>query len=400
MKDKILNYLLISFVVLLSLNLLLPKPETKTAPVVTGAYIEVAASAGTIPALPVVSIVNPGSAGKINTCQDIEIIKDYMNVKLDGKALAFCKTVDIAAGGKYQLDIAPIAELFRNSGEYAIKYKNPLGGESVAKYSQSERGFFRKLFSSVFYAPILNLFVLLLTLTPNASLGFAIIGITILIRIVLLAPQHAIMISSRKMQAIQPKIKEIQDKHKGNQAEIGMKLMELYKTEGVNPLGSCLPLLLQLPVLIVLYNVINTIGDASNSFFLYQVFANFDPTQIGVWFYGMNLKAVGGITGIVLAISVGLLQWLQMKLSFAKTEAEKNKNAKVVEQKENGVFASIDPENPLNPEMMNKMMIYTMPLMIAVSTYFFPAGLGLYWFVGAIFMLVQQIVVNKMVAKK
>lgn len=89
-----------------------------------------------------------------------------------------------------------------------------------------------------------------------------------------------------------------------------------------------------------------------------------------------------------------------MKLSFAKTEVEKDKNAKTIEKKEDGTFASIDPENPLNPEMINKMMIYTMPLMIAVSTYFFPAGLGLYWFVGAIFMLVQQIIVNKMVASK
>lgn len=231
MKDRILNILLVSFVILLILNLMLPKPEVKKAPVVSGAYIEVASSAGTIPALPIVSIVNPGAAGTLDTCKDIVLMKDYMTIKLDGKALAFCKTANIAAGETYKLDVNPIAELFRNSGEYAIKYTNPLGGESIAKYSQDERGFFRKLFSSVFYAPILNLFVLLLTLTPGASLGFAIVGITILIRIVLLAPQHAMMVSSRKMQAIQPKVKAIQEKHKGNQAEIGAKLMELYKTE-------------------------------------------------------------------------------------------------------------------------------------------------------------------------
>jgi YidC/Oxa1 family membrane protein insertase len=63
------------------------------------------------------------------------------------------------------------------------------------------------------------------------SLGLAIVAITILIRILLLFPQHKMLVSQRKMQAIQPKIKKLQEKHKGNQQAIGAELMKLYKQE-------------------------------------------------------------------------------------------------------------------------------------------------------------------------
>jgi YidC/Oxa1 family membrane protein insertase len=73
----------------------------------------------------------------------------------------------------------------------------------------------------------------------NYSLGWAIILVTIIIRVILLYPQHKMMVSQRKLQLIQPKIKEVQDKHKGNPQLLGMELMKLYKEENVNPMGSC-----------------------------------------------------------------------------------------------------------------------------------------------------------------
>jgi YidC/Oxa1 family membrane protein insertase len=86
------------------------------------------------------------------------------------------------------------------------------------------------------------------------------------------------------MQVIQPKVKEIQKKFEGDQAKIGMELLELYKREGVNPLGSCLPLLIQMPILIVLYWVINGIGDPTNGFFLYGPLASFNIASISTTF--------------------------------------------------------------------------------------------------------------------
>jgi YidC/Oxa1 family membrane protein insertase len=74
-----------------------------------------------------------------------------------------------------------------------------------------------------------------------------------------------------------------------------MELMELYKSEKVNPLGSCLPLLIQTPILIVLYWVLISIQDHSNFYYFYAFFKSFDITVINPFFIGVNLLELGGI---------------------------------------------------------------------------------------------------------
>ena len=101
------------------------------------------------------------------------------------------------------------------------------------------------------------------------SLGWAIVAITILIRIVLLWPQHKMMVSQRKLQAIQPKIKKLQEKHKKDSQKLGVELMALYKKEKVNPMGSCGFLLIQMPIILVIYNIILNIESPTNPFYLY-----------------------------------------------------------------------------------------------------------------------------------
>lgn len=187
----------------------------------------------------------------------------------------------------------------------------------------------------------------------------AIIAITVLIRFALLVPQHHILVSSRKMQAIQPKVKEIQKKYEGDQAKIGMELMDLYKREGVNPLGSCLPLLVQMPILIVLYWVIDGIGDPTNSFFLYPFLSGFDPAHVNTMFLGIELKAIGGVAGFLLALLVMGFTWLQIKLSLSRTP--ESQAPQVFEKKEDGTLVA---ESPLDPRAMNAFMLWGMPLMI------------------------------------
>ena len=102
------------------------------------------------------------------------------------------------------------------------------------------------------------------------------------------------------MQEIQPKIKELQTKYKGDQSKMGMELMELYKKEKVNPLGSCLPLLIQTPILIVLYWVLISIEDYSNVYYFYSLFKDFEIAKIEHMFLGMDLLAIGGITAAIL----------------------------------------------------------------------------------------------------
>ena len=86
--------------------------------------------------------------------------------------------------------------------------------------------------------------------------GLSIIVLTIVIKVVLLPLGVKQIKSMQAMQSIQPKVKELQKKYKGNKAKIQEETMKLYKEAGVNPLGGCLPLLLQFPILIAMYAVI------------------------------------------------------------------------------------------------------------------------------------------------
>ena len=118
---------------------------------------------------------------------------------------------------------------FQTAGEYYVDIS--VGDKTHrANFSVENAGTIRKLFTFLFYAPIYNLFLFLAYIT-NYSLGWAIICVTILIRIGLIWPQHKMMIAQRRLQAIQPKIKAIHEKYKGKQQELCVKLLELYKKE-------------------------------------------------------------------------------------------------------------------------------------------------------------------------
>lgn len=383
MKDRLLNILLLVFIGLLALNMFMgktQKPAESTEP-----NFVLSKASVVVPNYPVVTLKNPSDkAISFNTCKDVTILKDLKTVNIGVAAQAFCKDMTVAPKSEQHLDISELTSLFVQPGNVGFKLVSE-GKEITANVVVNERSWVRTLLATVFYAPILNLFVAILQYLPNHSLGFAIIIITILVRLVLLVPQHQMMVSTRKMQAIQPKIKALQDKHKNDQAKMGMELMELYKSEKVNPLGSCLPLLIQTPILIVLYWVLTSIQDHSNYYYLYSAFQGFEVSKIDHVFLGMNLLGIGGITAMVLAVVVGLAQFSQIWLS----------------QRRNGPVAPIkaedrDPNSVMpDPQVMNKFMLWILPGVIAISVLYFPIGVGMYWFIGTLFMLVQQAVANR-----
>ncbi len=193
--------------------------------------------------------------------------------------------------------------------------------------------------------------------------------------------------NSRKMNLINPKIQALRKEYKDDQARLGVKMMELYKKEKINPVGSCLPLLIQMPILLGLYWVVSGIADPSNFYHLYAFFKDFDPTNIDTHFFGINLSNVGGTLGLVIALILGLAQWMQAYLSFQYNPVKK---AKVeVKEDESPEVAMMDPM------MMQKMMLYFFPLMLAVTSYFFPYGVSLYWFISTLFVIGQQWFVNQ-----
>ncbi len=84
-------------------------------------------------------------------------------------------------------------------------------------------------------------------------------------------------------------------------------------------MGSCLPLLIQMPILIGLYWVISEITDPSNFYHLYSVFGDFNPHAIVTTFFGLNLSQVGGITAVIFGLILGFTQWVQAYMSTQYT---------------------------------------------------------------------------------
>ena len=363
MKDRLLNILLLAFVFLLAINLFLPKTEKASEH--TDPYFSVAKTEYVIPNIPVVEVVNPTDrAISFDTCKDMEVLRDLQKIVIDGTAQAFCKMVTVAPKTQLKLDLSSLRALFEHAGDIGFRAKID-GKDVTASVKISERGAIRSFLATIVYQPVLNLFVYILNVLPGHNLGLAIVIITLLVRLILLVPQHHMLVNARKMQELQPHIKNLQEKHKGDQSKMGMELMELYKREKVNPLGSCLPLLIQMPILIVLYWVLTSILDASNHYYFYSFFQNFDVAQIGTHFLGIDLLAIGGMVGGVLALLVGIAQWSQIKLSQMRTAGATAPKKAVVVQDPN----SLTPD----PEMMNRFMLWGMPVMIAISTFYFPA---------------------------
>jgi len=204
------------------------------------------------------------------------------------------------------------------------------------------------------------------------------------------------LVSQRKMQAIQPKIKKLQEKHKWNQQAMWVELMKLYKDEWVNPMGSCGFLIIQMPILLVMYNIIINITSLTNEFYLYSWLQGFHISQIDFNFFGLNLLGSGGVAGLLLALSVAAVQFIQVKLSLMHKNKDVPKDGLVLEKKKwENSYSSMMPD----PELMNKFMLYGMPAMVWIFTFSLAAWVGLYWGISTLFAILQQLFVNKIIKK-
>ncbi len=389
MKSKILDYIIIFLLAFLIINFFQWSPKKQEQIKKTWIILDTKTSSYTVPASINLNIENNSKNQlDINTCKDIKIIHNWVEEKIEKKD--FCKDIKIKPDEKKTIKFQKVYEIFNDSWEYTIKLKTK-DKEVLTHFNTEIRWTIWKFFTFFFYAPIYNLIVFLLKIT-NYSLFWAIVIITILIRIILIWPQHKMLVNQKKMQVIQPKIKALQEKHKWNHQVLWQEMMKLYKEENVNPMGSCGLMLIQMPILLVLYNIILYIKDESNLFYLYSFLQPFDIEKINPHFYSMDLYWVWGKAWLILAIVVWLLQFIQIKYSFSKSE---DKNSKKIEKKEDKNSNSMMPD----PQVMQKFMLFVLPIMIWVATYHFPAWLWIYWGMTTLFMLVQQLIVNNLLSK-
>jgi YidC/Oxa1 family membrane protein insertase len=291
------------------------------------------------------------------------------------------KTLVIAAGQK-----AAIAydqwnhALFGEKGRYKVQgtFAIKSGDKTEEKKIDSNEfnivpaSIFRFIWEKGFYQPIYNILMFFVGTLPGHNLGWAIIFLTILIRLVLLIPSQKGLKSQKRMQEVQPKLEEIKEKYKGNQQKIAEETMKIWKENKINPFGSCLPILMQLPILIALFNVVQSGLNPDNAHLLYGGFITIKFSEINILFTPW-LDLTKNNT-LVLPLIVGILQFIQMKMMFLK-QANQGKKSETA--------------------MVNNTMLYVMPVMIALFTASTPAGVGIYWLTSTLFGIIQQYFVNK-----
>ncbi|PIZ75311.1 hypothetical protein COY05_04215 [Candidatus Peregrinibacteria bacterium CG_4_10_14_0_2_um_filter_38_24] len=263
--------------------------------------------------------------------------------------------------------------LFGDMGRYKVEMKTKVGEKEKTltsnEFTVVEEGIFSKLWIGIFYRPIYNTMIFLAKMMPNHDIGLAIILLTLIIRTILLIPSQKAMKAQKRMQDVQPRLEKIKEKYKGDQQKIAMETMALWKEAKVNPMGSCLPLLLQLPFLIGIFYVVQDSLNPDNTYLLYKTYENFALSDISHTFFGIIDLSKPNL--YVLPIIIGGLQFIQMKLSMGVSSPK-------------GEMASA-----------SKIMIYLMPVMIAVFTASLPAGVGFYWGTSTLYGIIQQIFVNK-----
>ncbi len=230
------------------------------------------------------------------------------------------------------------------------------------------------IFNTYIYEPIFNLLIWLYNILPGHDIGLAIIVMTVLVRLAFFPLSRKSIESQKALQDLQPKIEDLKKKYKDNKEKLGQEMMRLYKENKVNPASSCLPLLIQLPFLWAIYRVFAA-GLTNGSLDIIYPFIH-NPGTINTVSFGFIDLAQ---RQWVLAVLAALAQFWQAKMLSTKKPPVKSDGAK------DEAFASI----------MNKQMIYVLPLFTLWIGLKFPGGLTLYWLITTLLTALQQLLIFK-----
>lgn len=256
--------------------------------------------------------------------------------------------------------------------------------------------FFTAILIKPFATVLVAIYHVLFLVHVPFALGFSIILLTVLIRVILHPFTSSQLNAQKKMQSLSPHLAKLKQQHKGDSKRIQAETMKLYKEHGINPAAGCLPLLIQLPILIGLYQVLQRVVALNGKTFIESVkalvyFPNaLVPTK--PWdttFFGLSLGQspgvvfkAGGFLILLIPLFTVVLQLLQAKMMMPKAVKEypsdSPKEKKEKEKSEDAMAA------------VQSQMTYLMPLMIGVFSFQFPLGISLYWNTLNIFGIIQQ----------
>ncbi len=211
---------------------------------------------------------------------------------------------------------------------------------------------------------ILNL---LYKIIPNYGVG--IILMTIIIKVILWPLTKKSTASTAKMTALQPQLKELQEKYKDNPQKLNQETANLYKEAGASPLGGCLPMLIQFPILIAMYGLLNKHFELRGAMFIPGWISDLSVPET-VATLGFNLPFLGNEIHVL-----PILYTASMIFSMKITQAQQGASA----QQGKG---------------MTMFMTYVMPILFFFILYSAPSGLLLYWSIQNILSMVQQFYTN------
>jgi len=205
--------------------------------------------------------------------------------------------------------------------------------------------------------------------------GVAIILLTVLVRAIMFPLTFKGSMSTARMQELQPKMKEIQDKFKANPQKMNQELAEFYKREGYNPLSGCLPMLIQLPIFFAMYALFNNHFDLRGASFIPGWISDLSLPESVYDFATVNL-----VIWKVSAIRILPVIYVASQLLYGK------------------FMQNVQTGGQSAGQM--KFMMYGMPIIFFFVLYDMPSGLLVYWIAANILTIVQQIVINKYIHKR
>ncbi len=219
--------------------------------------------------------------------------------------------------------------------------------------------------------------------------GVAIILLTILIRLILYPLMQKQMVSMREMQKIQPLMKAVQEKYKNDKERLNKELMALYKEHKVNPMSGCLPLLIQMPILILLFQTLRV--------FKYHI-PNTEIIDGGfLWIANQYNVIENGetIAKAGLALSERLISFGVFGIEYIGILPFLVGGSMYIQQKMTSTGGAAGGKDGGSSQQTQKMMTIMMPLLIGFMSFSLPSGLTLYWFTSTLLGIGQQYLINK-----
>ncbi len=198
------------------------------------------------------------------------------------------------------------------------------------------------------------------------NFGWAILLLTLILKLLFAPLTHMSFDSMRRMQAIQPKVKSLQERYKKDPQKMNQEMMELYKKHRVNPLGGCLPMLLQIPIFIAFYQMLNDAIELKGAPFIFWVKDLAEADRL--FTLPFSLPFIGDAVNLLPLLMVGSM---------------------VAQQK-------MTPQMGSTPEQA-KMMNIMMPVVFGLLFYNMPSGLVLYWFLNNVLTILQQVAAKKLI---